>query len=596
MRRSAFLTACSALFVLAGTAIAVPAILDRVPADAAVAVAVPSVENLEKDLRSLAKLFGAPAEAVSVDAIFDQIGIPGVVSKTGPMAFFVIMPTEGQDEPTMGVLFTAADFDAVTKGLSAKADGPLFSADLNGETIFVKKLDDQMVFASSNKAFTTTYEGKTGSAKAFTTLVGEMGDKASTNADLSIIINFEKVRPFVQMGLDQFQSQLESSPVPEEQLEQMTKFMEIFGGTYVKDTASVTATLNIEPAGLSLDWISRFTDGTTLAGITASAGDSGKYFEKVPNMPYLAAFAADFSNPGVQKLLAMVPDSAPAPIAPADGDKKADAAKPKTMDFNTKAAKEAMAMTTGAASVIGVSPAGLMGGLLTRMVSYTATKDPAKMLTLARENMQSMADGDAAEVKYTQGGAEVAGRKVDVFEMRIKGGEENPMAGQVMAGLYGLSGGPTGYTTTVEGGVVTTFAKSSELMEKSIKAAGGADTLSSDKTLAATAKNLPSGRVAEAYIGVRGILESVGGFLAMSNPNFKIDMPENLPPLALALSPNKGSLRATIFAPTPTLKILGDVATQMAPRGEEDEMDTEPAKDGEKPAKEGAKPAEKPKF
>lgn len=589
MRRSTFLTACSALFAFAGTAIAVPAILDRVPADAAVAIAVPSVENLEKELRSLAKLFGVPSEAVSVDALFDQIGIPGIVSKTGPMAFFVLMPTEGQDEPTMGVLFTAPDFDAVTKGLSAKADGPLFSADLDGETIFVKKLDDQLVFASSNKAFTTTYEGKAGSAKAFTTLVGEMGDKASTNADLSIIINFEKVRPFVQMGLDQFQSQLESSPVPEEQLEQLTLFMDTFGGTYVKDTASVTATLNIEPAGLSLDWISRFTDGTTMAEITASAGDSGKYFEKVPKMPYLAAFAADFSNAGVMRLLAMMPESAPAPVAPAAGDKEVDAAKPTPMDFNTKKAKEAMAITTGAATVVGVSPAGLMGGLLTRTVSYTATKDPAKMLTLTRENMQIMADSGMADLTYTQGGAEVAGRKVDVFEMRIKGGDENPMAAQMMAGLYGLAGGPSGYMTTVEGGVVSTFAKSSELMEKSIKAAGGADTLSSDKTLAATAKNLPSGRVAEAYIGVRGILESVGGFLAMSNPNFKIDLPENLPPLALALSPNKGSLRATIFAPTPTLKILGDVATQLTPRGEEDEVDAEPAKDG-------AKPADKPKF
>ena len=588
-----------ALLALAGTASAVPSIVDRIPADAAIAVAIPSVENLEKDIRSIAALFGLPVGTINLDALLEQVGMSGVVAKTGPAAFFVVMPADGAGEPTSGAMFTTTDFDAVVKSVGGKAENGMVTAEINGALAYLKKLDGGFVFISPNEEFTKKFEGKAGSAAGFTSMIGPMGDKASNKADLSIIINFEKVRPFYEMGMDQFAAQMESMPIPEEQAEQMNRMLEQVGGSYGKETKAIVATLNIDTAGVSLDWITRFNDGSKLAEVSATPGNAGALFNRIPTMPFLAAFAADFSSPGMRTLLTMIPDmttNKPAADEAAKGDKgdKGAVPAPAKPMFDTAGMQKLLAITDGSVTVVGVSPAGIMGGLLTRTVSFATTKDTAAYLKLHREMLQQMQDGDIAEVNYTERSVEVASKKVDVFEVRLKPDGDNPMAGQIMAGLYGLSGGPTGFIVGVDGGVVSTFAKSSELMEKAMKAAAGTETLGADKTMVATARNLPAGRVAEAHIGVKGIIDSVSGFIAMSNPNFKLDMPENLPPLALSIATGGGSLQATIFAPTPTLKVLGDVSKQFSNSGDDEEADDAPA--GQKPADKDAEKGAKPKF
>jgi hypothetical protein len=588
MRKFASLSVAAVLSMVAGTAMAVPSIVDRVPADAAITIAIPSIENLEKDIRSVATIFGAPAGMINLDSILSQVGMGGVVAKNGPLAFFVVMPGEGQTEPSQGVIFTTADFAGVVKAVGGKEENGIATAEIAGEPAYFKKLDGEFVFVSPSMEFAKKFEGKKGSAEAMKTLIGPMGDKASDKSDLSILINFDKVRPFVEMGLDQAMAQMEQAPIPEEQLEQLTQMMEVFGSTVVKDAKAIVASVNIDASGVSLDLTTRFADGSKLAEIAATPGNAPSLLGKVPAMPYLAVLTADFANPGVRKLAALFPEPKPAAKDGAKDAAKADAKKPADM-MDMKLMKQSMELSDGSATVIGVSPAGLMGGLLTRSVTYTATKKPAELLKLTKDAMNKMADSGLAEVTITDGGAEVGGKKVDVYDVRLKPDGENPMAAQMMAGLYGMAGGPNGYISTTENGIITTFAKSSELMEKSVKAAGGSETLADDKVLAATGKNLPSGRVAEIYVGIKGILDSVGGFLAMANPNFKLDLPENLPPVALSIAPGGGSVQATIYAPMPVLKVLGDVAKQMRQGGEEGE-EAKPANGG------GDKGNEKPKF
>lgn len=602
MRKFASLSVAALLSMVAGTAMAVPSIIDRVPADAAIAIAIPSIENLEKDIRSVATIFGAPAGLINLDSLLSQVGMGGVVAKNGPLAFFVVMPGAGEVEASQGVIFTTTDFAAVVKAVGGKEENGIVTAEISGGLAHFKKLDGEFVFVSPSLEVAKKFEGKKGSTEAFKTLIGPMADKASDKSDLSILINFDKVRPMVEMGLDQALAMLEQTPIAEEQLEQFTQFIELFSGTAVKDTKAVVASMNIDAAGVSLDLTTRFVEGSRFAEIAAQPGNAPALLGKVPAMPYLAVLTADFSNPGIRKLAALIPEpKAPAKDTGKDGAKdgaKADA-KPDTKAdskkqaelWDMKAFKQSLELTDGAATVIGVSPAGLMGGLLTRSVTYTATKKPAELLKLTKEAMTQMSDSGLADVTVTDGGAEVGGKKVDVYDIRIKPDAEDPMTAQLMAGFYGMAGGPNGYIATTDGALITTFAKSSELMEKSMKAAGGSDTLADDKVIAATGKNLPSGRVAEIYVGIKGILDSVGGFLAMANPNFKLDLPDNLPPIALSIAPSGGSVQATIYAPMPVLKVLADVAKQMPQGGDE-------AEDGgdAEPANKGGEKGDKPKF
>lgn len=605
MRHLVKIAPIAVLSSLAGSVLAVPAIMDRIPANAAVAIAIPSAERMEKDIRSVATMFGAPAGAINLDMALEQIGLAGAVTKSGPIAFFFVMPEKGNEmeEPTTGIIFTAPDFDGVVKAVSGKVTDGIATAEMNGQAYHFKKLDGNFIFASTSSGYVKGFEGKGGSSAALKAMIGSAADKATDKSDVSIVLNIETLRPFIEMGLDQMMSAVEQSPMPEAQLEQFQSFMELFSSTMLKDTKAVTATMNIEPVGISLDLFGRFAEKSALNELANSKTDASAFLGKVPSVPYLAAFSADMRSPALKKIMASVPEpKAPAakPAAAGAAEKddmkggaKPDAktvAAPPTPKVDLKAMKELFELTDGSATVVGVSPAGILGGILTRSVSYTATKDPAKYSQLQRQAMAKLRDDDAADYTFVADGAEVGGKKVDVYELKLKPDADNPMAAQMLAGLYGLSGGPNGYMTTAGGGLVTTFAKSSELMASGIKSAEGGGGLTDDKTLAATMKNLPSGRMAEAYIGVKGILDSVGGLLATAKPNLKLDLPETLPPLAAAITPGDGTIQATIFAPTPTLKTLGDLAKQFRQTDEEDA----PAKDGGKDG--GKKDGGKPKF
>ncbi|MFT3683974.1 MAG: hypothetical protein QM783_03430 [Phycisphaerales bacterium] len=48
------------LFALAGSALAIPPIMDRVPAARTIVIVIPSVEKLETDLNSVLSMAGAP--------------------------------------------------------------------------------------------------------------------------------------------------------------------------------------------------------------------------------------------------------------------------------------------------------------------------------------------------------------------------------------------------------------------------------------------------------------------------------------------------------------------------------------------------------
>jgi len=248
----------------------------------------------------------------------------------------------------------------------------------------------------------------------------------------------------------------------------------------------------------------------------------------------------------------------------------------------------------GAATVVGVSPAGLMGGLLTRSVTFVSGKDSAKVLSGIKRTMDDAKDRDLADVTYTENATEVAGIKADSYELRVKEDPDNQMASRAAAMIYGASGGPSGYIVKTNGGVIQTYAKSSDLLEAAIKAQKGEGGFGSEKVSAGVAEKLPTGRVAEIYIGIKGLLDSATPLAAMALPNFRLDVPDNLPPIALSLAPRDGSMQATIYAPNKTIKVLADVAKQVQAGmggGEAEEDDAEPAK---KP--EGDPANKKPKF
>lgn len=550
--------AAAVVTMAAGTVRAVPAIVDRVPEGAMVVITVPSAENLEKDLQGVATLLGLPSAAINIDSLLAQAGITGGLTKKGAVAAFVMPPkmdNEGnpQGEPVTGVVAQTSDYAAFAKNLGATpgAAGGVDSGKVQDQDVFLKNLGDGFVAMAADKAVVEGL-GKPGAIAKLKPLIGKAGDKLADKADLSIIVNMEIARPLVKSGVMAGIGEMaDQAPLPAEQLEAIEGMAKWFTDLTADDTTGVVMGLTIDNLGVSLDMTGNFKPDSRLGKAAAGPGKATSMLGKLPAIPYLAAFSLDYSSAGLRALL----ESMPKPPAGTEA--------PAAMDF-----REAMKTSQGQAMVVGVSPAGIMGGLLTRSVAFTAATDPAASIAATRQAMQKLADADMAVTEFKDGSVEVGGQKVSEYKVQMKPDPDNPMVAQATTMMFGLSGGPTGYLATTDGGVVTTYAKASDLMEAALKSSKGQGGFMQDKVVAQVAEQLPAGRAAEVFIGVRGIMDTVTPLLAMvAGGNVKMDLPETIPPIAAAISPADGGMTATIYLPAPTLKTIADVSRAIQSAG-----------------------------
>src|SRR5262249_46956773 len=108
---------------------------------------------------------------------------------------------------------------------------------------------------------------------------------------------------------------------------------------------------------------------------------------------------------------------------------------------------------------------------------------------------------------------------------------------------------------------------------QALDAAGGGDKgLSQDKGVRTITENLPGDRVAEAYIGVKSILETATAFMGLFN--FKV--PEDLAPVGLALTTTGGGARATVFMPQQVMETLARLNKAANGEGDDEEKKPEP--------------------
>lgn len=574
MMLRSLVSAAALVTMAAGSVLAVPAIVDRVPEGAMVVIAVPSAENLEKDLQGVATLLGLPSAAINVDALLAQAGITGGLTKKGAVAAFVMPPkmdAEGnpEGEPVTGVVAQTSDYAAFAKNFGATpgAAGGVDSGKVQEQDVFLKNLGEGFVAMAADKAVLEGL-GKPGAIAKIKPLIGSAGDKLTDKADLSIIVNMEIARPLVKSGLMSGIGEMaDQAPLPAEQLDAIEGMAKWFTDLTADDTTGVVMGLTIDNLGVSLDMTGNFKPESRLGKAAAGPGKASSILGKLPAIPYVAAFSLDYSSPGLRALLESmpkVPDAAEAPAATG-------------MDF-----REAMKTSQGQATVVGVSPAGIMGGLLTRSVAFTAATDPAASIAETRKSMQKLADSDVAVTEFKEGSLEIGGQKVSEYKVQLKPDPDNPMVAQATTMMFGLSGGPTGYVAATDGGVITTYAKASDLMEAAMKSAKGQGGFMQDKVVAQVAEQLPSGRAAEVFIGVRGILDTVTPLLAMiGGGSVKLDLPETIPPIAAAIAPADGGLTATIYMPAPALKTIAEVTRAL--QGAAAEMNAAP-EGGQAPA------------
>jgi hypothetical protein len=315
--------------------------------------------------------------------------------------------------------------------------------------------------------------------------------------------------------------------------------------------------------GLGLDMAVNFNDGSYMGKMFASGGKTSELMGKLPAGAYLLAGAIDTSSASIKQFIRDLSEKAMKPGAEAP------------MSVKTFEASE------GQAFVMGLPRGGLIGGMMTGVIGYAKAKDTDAYVAAFKADMMAK-DGDTEQgvtykSSYVADGAKVGEVDVDVWDVKLTPDGSNAGAAQAMAMMFGPAGGPNGYVAQVDGGVYTTFSKSSELMGTALKTGKGeGENLGSDKLIGQVAQSLPGSRLAEGYLGMKGILDLVLPFAAMAGVQVPAEkIPENLPPVGMAISGQGGAAHFALFMPAPVIKAAVDIAMtvqgQMEGDMEEDE-------------------------
>lgn len=555
MNRCLILAAGMAMCVtsLVSTAKALPPIMDRVPTTATMAVVIPSIEGLEKDVKSMMSLAGLPAEAFNIEQMLGGEGL-GAISRKGSLALVMLSaPTpDSGDEPIMIAICQTDDYATLAKDLNAAKDGELDKAAIDGNDVYMKSIGGGYVVAGNDKDTVSKFDGKGGSADAHKAFFGSRGDKLSDKADVAVFFNMPKLKPMIDEGFAGMEQQLADLAAMGGQAGD-GESLKWVKDHVIADLTGGVAALSIDAQGISFDVASIAKEGTPLAKAFDTAGKAHALLGKLPGGPYLAAYAMDISNKGWKDLF----NSMPKPAEDKGGEGGAGIA---AMLGSDPAALES---ATGMSIVVGVPAGGIMGGVLTRTTGYVQTATPEKVIAFYRDQMpKAMEKDQLGKMQYKSNVSQIDGHTIDAFEMTLEA--EDGMQGmgpQIMQGMFGMTGGPTGYITSVNGGVVSTMSKSTEMMTAAIKATKGENTFTSEKVLSAVAEKLPAGRTIEGYLGVKGILDTLLPMAAMvTGQPIQLDIPEKLPPIAGGLAMGAGQMQATFYIPADVIKVGAQIA------------------------------------
>lgn len=527
---------------------ALPAIFDRVPAEAMLVVTTKNLDEVDKGVSQLLTAIEVPALATPSE-LLRRAGLGDGIDMTKPIAIALMPGDLDGDLPPVVALLPTTNFDGMMNAFDAEAvDGVHAITIATGETLFVRKGEGGYAVASPMRELAVAVDGRGGNAKSHESTMGAVGAELANASHITVVLK----KPLLDMMQQQVGPMIEeqagmAAMMGGGQMENMTeqaKRAQEFIEGMLEDGRNIVIGTQAGASGLAFDVAMDFETDSEFGAMFSDSGDSAAMLKRLPSQPFLFALGADFNAPVAKKLLDVMAQMKMA-FVPGAGD--------------------IMKQAQGMATAVFVSPGGLMGGLFANTISYTATADPKAMMAGiqdATQGGQEMAPG--MMLTYEAGATEVDGTSVDAWSVQMDM-NANQMGGgvvqQMSMMLFG-PGGMGGYIAPGKNGVYQTLSKNSQLLRSALEAEGGDASLLEDRGLSMVASRLPKNRTVEAYIGVQSILSQGLQVAAMFGMPMQVEMPEQLPPIGVGVTTDRSAARAATFMPAPVLKTLAQVAMQ----------------------------------
>jgi len=544
--------------------------LDLATVDTEVVVYVPSLSALSEKVAKMNRDLGLQRpELQNVLAVTkSQMGAIAGVNDAGPMVVAISdlkgMMEDQSDTPPMVMLLPVSDYAAFLGNYGVNETGGVQEMTFpSGEAAFVKELDGFAVLSPQKEKVEAYVPAKQG--ETWSKLVGGVNQTDLAKSDIVLLANLERLRPMLREGLTKARKQMQAQMANDPQAEMVKPIMALYFDafdTIVRDGQAGMSTLALGDAGVGLTYNFQFTAGSPTAKLMGNGqNNSSAALAMLPSQNYIMSYAMDFSGLDQQAIIDAVLKAMPA------AEEAGDMAPLINM---YKQSLPTMKNMTGAswAWYAGDPQAMMQPGNFFKSVTVYQTDDPKALIASTKEAFEAMnkmkMPGNGQEMAftttYTPNALQMEGVSVDQFQVQM---QMPPEVMQQMGPMAAMMSNTSGFVASKGNNVVVTTSIDTQLLASALRGLDGGGLGTNDTIAGLRGAGIAEAPTAQAYISLQGIAQTADPFLMMFGGGQPINVPADVPPIAITTDIQDAGFNYKLFLPTTTVKFITDTSMRI---------------------------------
>ncbi|MEM8757783.1 MAG: hypothetical protein AAGF47_08370 [Planctomycetota bacterium] len=540
-----------------------PEALARVAPDAPLIVSIGDVGAFFAQAESLTAAIQQDEAAAGIAEARRLFGMPGVDTDGSAALVFNSLDLEG-DTPPMVALIPVEDYNQLVTELGGTGEGTEL-LQFQGEDVHIRDLGDGFAAIAPQRDLLDAFQAVENAGDAHSAVVGSTGRDLLEDHTVVVIADVAAFGPALLEGWEESQQGMRmmgQMTGQGEQIDQQIETVTLLLNSFARDGQRGMLGLSAGDSGISVEAAASFKEGSEIAGFFQDSGEAANLAERLPGGPYLFAMAMDTSSDGAQRLLSNASNLG--------GNQMPG------LDFS-----QFFEGANGFATVVGMNPAGIMGGMFVNTTAIMDVDDADTFINTYGDSLRAMndqtANGVTTQTQFAETPQQIAG--VDAYRWQVKmlPDLDTPGAQQMqmmMPMLFGPTGGPSGYLAAASNDtVVMTYSTNSSAVSNAVKAAREGGTLASDMLFRQQAERLHEEAVMVAYVDAGSILRTVLPFAAMFAGPVDVEVPEAVTPIAMSMAADDGSMTFRTVVPTDVIDLFAQLGEAFEGMNEGNDFD-----------------------
>lgn len=584
-----------------------PEVLNHAAADAEVIMIVPNLAGTSKKITQFFEALGMkdlPGVNDPLGMMKAELGLDKGFDEKGAMLISIsgiMNAVQSGEEPAMAILVPVTDYKAFVGNFDGKeADGITSLSMPHGQEGFAKKVGNYCLMGPSRDVI-SNYK-PAGKSDALAKAIGAIGVRHLAANDISFYVNVKslgaQLRPMLKEARDEANRNLSflegEGNGPEAQAMALGKGMlaTMFDSfdAMLRDGDSLVMGADLTNKGVGFTTTAQFREGTAMAKMfPGGKGTASDMTALLPSNPYLMAMSMDLTGIDMQGMIDEFAKRFPKDNWMADMVKSSSALLPRTKRMASiyYAPANAAAIMAGGLSTVSVVDTTNGGAYTKATKSYFEDFSKIKM-DLGNVDGVNMKFGFTTSYKENALSPEAAanvGAKVDEYVIKLDVPKE--LADQMgeAGNMVGMMLRTAGYVATVDNTVMMTSTIDTNLLKV------GVDTIKQKNGLGTTSlvkqvreNGLPANANYEVYVNIASLTQLINQGMALAQmfgvPELEgvpqIEVPNNLPPLAMGGQIENGGMSMRAYVPMPVITWLKDTAMKFQGGGEGNAPDRRP--------------------